>query len=351
MSAMKRREETFIFYLDGSFMQKKSKYDWPYSENISFSYLSDEDAVKINSAGNIKYNYILSKIAAQKAKECNCDRILSFNLICLLPFLPFMLKRGCKVRGIIYRIYLYKKKSSPFRCLVEDIFYKLMVRCKSLDKIFMLNDENSVNVLNKKHRTNKFIFLPDPVPYVDRSKLKDVREELGIHKGDDIYLHFGGLSRRKGTIEILKAIALMEDVQLQGKWFVFAGKVYDDIKEEFYSIADSVNDRANILIFDEFCDYSFLFNLCYTCDVILIPYHDTNLSSGLLGYAALFNKPVVGPSDGLIGSIIKTYNLGLTLREVKSNEIAAAICTQQEGGRNDYANVRSVENFTKVIFE
>ena len=83
--------------------------------------------------------------------------------------------------------------------------------------------------------------------------------------------------------------------------------------------------NTNVLVFDRFCTYEYLYDLCFTADVILIPYHLTNLSSGLLGYASLFHKPVIGPSEGLIGQLIRSFGLGITISHICSEELLKAI--------------------------
>lgn len=94
------------------------------------------------------------------------------------------------------------------RRLLEFIRYQVAVKSKCIERMLILNDPYSVNRLNKIYSTNKFQILVDPVPNVDFSKLKNLREELHIPANNKIYVHFGGLARRKGTLDILKAIAI-----------------------------------------------------------------------------------------------------------------------------------------------
>lgn len=75
----------------------------------------------------------------------------------------------------------------------------------------------------------------------------------------------------------------------------------------------------------------------------------TNLSSGVLGYAALFNKPVIGPSDGLIGMLIKGNNLGITLESINTQSITNAFKENITIGSNNYINKNSINEFCRII--
>lgn len=232
------------------------------------------------------------------------------------------------------------------RRLLEFIRYQVAVKSKCIERMLILNDPYSVNRLNKIYSTNKFQILVDPVPNVDFSKLKNLREELHIPANDKIYVHFGGLARRKGTLDILEAIAISTKKDMQSRTFIFAGKIYDEIKVDFQTLLTKARKNANILVFDRFCSYEYLYDLCFTADIILTPYHLTNLSSGLLGYASLFHKPVIGPSGGLIGQLIKNYGLGTTINQISPKELLKAI------NRDQYSKVDSsyAENNTIDIF-
>ena len=52
--------------------------------------------------------------------------------------------------------------------------------------------------------------------------------------------------------------------------FIFAGKVYKDIREEFYLHYNVLKQNIRILVFDEFCSFDFIESLCVSCDAILL---------------------------------------------------------------------------------
>jgi hypothetical protein len=73
----------------------------------------------------------------------------------------------------------------------------------------------------------------------------------------------------------------------------------------------------------------------------------------VLGYAAQFNKPVVGPRFGLLGKLIKRNNLGYLVDDISYNGLAIFFNNIDNIGQysfNSYLESRTVSNFIKVIY-
>ena len=351
VGALRNTEEKYLFYLPKEFKDKKKLYKWELSDNVEFCYFSQQE-INLCTCSNIYVNaWRTSKLLKNKVLETKCDRVLLLSFVELLLFIVFLLPSDVKISGIIYRIYLYNRSQmGKFRRLLEFVRYKSAVRSKCIERLLVLNDSLSVNRLNNIFSTDKFHLLADPVPNVDFSKLKNLRDELHIPANDKVYLHFGGLSRRKGTLDILNAIAISNKEDMQSRTFVIAGKIYDEIQHDFQSLLIEARKNANVLVFDRFCTYEYLYDLCFTADVILIPYHLTNLSSGLLGYASLFQKPVIGPSGGLIGQLIRSFGLGITISHISSEELLKAINRNQYPQiDSSYAEKNTIDKFINTL--
>lgn len=352
LGAMEHQENEYVFCIPKSFKEKYKLYTWKKAENISFSYLTNADLKYIASSNLLISAWKRSIILRKKYKENGCNRIMLTTLALFIPFVCMLLPSHVKVSGIIYSVFLYNKaKWSKTRFVLERIRFWIVVKSRCMDRVFVLNDKKSCLELNKLYKTTKFTFLPDPVPNCEKREHKNLRCTLGIPSANKIYLQFGGMAKRKGTIEILKALELMSHNELDNKTFVFAGKIYDDIHDEFYRLIEHLKNKTQIVVFDEFCTYELLYDLCYTSDIVLMPYHETNLSSGVLGYASLFGKMVIGPSDGLIGRLIIENNLGMTIDNVTPHSIRNAIASNRMYPTSkDYANANTQENFIKQIF-
>lgn len=347
--AKRNGEEQFCFLLPKEFCKAKDTINWSEEPNVTVQYLNEHDREKCKKGNVFVAAWNKSRIVARESKRLNADRVILTTLMEFMPFLLFLLPGKCILSGIIYRIYLRDNEMSGVRLWLEKLRFFLMARIHKKNILYILNDKKSVCTLNKEYNTTKFKFLPDPVPNIDISKTKNIRKELGISDNKYIYLHFGGLTERKGTLEILKAILETNEETLSNNFFIFAGKIYNDIKEKFYNLYEKARQKTDILVFDEFCQYDFLYDLCQTCDCILIPYKMVNLSSGVLGYAAVFNKPVIAPEKGLIGDLVKDNSLGIHLKDVTADGISKAFKIQPANKNNNYAISNSVDNFINTL--
>lgn len=349
LGACDRKEERFVFVVPEYFNEKKSNLEWPATDNIRFCYISDNEAQKVESEKSlIKSSFLHTRLLMKFVIKENPDEILLISLINYMPWLVLAPIKAHSIRGIIYKIYLYEEFRG-LRRLINQTIYKLFAHRISMGKIFILNDANSAKRLNEIYHTSNFHFLPDPVPLIDRQEVKNIRAKLGIKFSDKMYLHFGGLAERKGTLVILEAIGMMSSEELEDKVFVFAGKIYDEIKDRFYALMKYLTNKARIIVYDEFCPYRQINNLCESCDVILIPYLSTSHSSGVIGYASFFNKPLIGPSGGLIGNLIEEYNMGKMLEEINAEKLREAICGEVPAHSNYYYKTHTVDDFTFIM--
>lgn len=350
--AVRRPNDEFIFCLEDGFLKQKSQFEWQHTENVSFVFMPSSEIDFARNVSGFKHGWRMSKLIARKSKVLCADRVILTNFMYLIPFLLFLMPKGVEVRGIVYRIYLHTKhKVSKLRYGVDTLLYWMMAKSRAMEKIFILNDQKSADDLNEKFHTCKFTFLPDPVPEIDSTKLVNLRSQYEIPKSNKVFFHFGGLTQRKGTLEILRAINLCSNDDLNDKTFVFAGRIYNEIHDEFYQLLESAKQNAQVLVFDSFCEYEFLHNMCYTSDVILMPYQQTELSSGVLGYAAVFQKPVIGPSNGLIGRLIKQFNMGYALDSVMAPSLSKSFNSDIAFKESGYAHQNDVKKFIKVILD
>lgn len=324
--AIKRKNEKFVFAVpEMEWNSMKDTCQWPKADNIHLHMLNQEECIDCGKGSMISQNWKLSKLIKRTALKYNASAIKLISLAGAVPLLPLILPANIKLSGIIYKIYLRAPKKS-LRKFIDYLRYSIMAHNRSMDKIYILNDPRSTIKLNKFYHTDRFIPLSDPVPEVDMASLVDIRSQLSIPIDSKVYLHFGAMDERKGTLEILRAIVMMSRVELNKRTFIFAGRVGKDIKEKFYNLADNAREKgATIIIKDEFCSFDYLHSLCHICNCILIPYLLTDLSSGALGYAAVHGKPVIGPSSGLIGELIEDNNLGETMNEVTPKNIKEKI--------------------------
>lgn len=351
--AVENKNIQFIFVLPREFDTIKKQLNWPDANNTSF-HLIEKTYSKISILDIIIKCFVIKKIAT----DYQVNKIFLVYLMKLMPYMSFLIPRKFNISGIIYDIYIYswknytkKEKSKSF---INYLFY---VKFRKFDKIYLLNDDFAPKYLNRKFKIDKFRFLPDPIINLNlKSKPENVRIKLGIPENYTVYLHFGGLSKRKGSLEILEAIELTKSENLINKCFIFAGKIYGDIRNEFHHKISFLKDKTLILCFDYFCEYSFLGDLCSISNFIILPYENSGQSSGVVNYAALFNVPAVVPKYNLLGKIVNRNNLGYILDSNKAKDIKKFIENDYKFNylpnerTYKYLKERSIENFNETIF-
>ena len=354
MMALQRPQDNFVFVVHKDFEKRRLLMDWPKAENIIFDTVPVIKEQKNSSIIELlKSSWRLCGALRYVVDKHNADRVFTNNIISFVPFAPLFLHNGVSVSGIIYHIYLYtQRNASMISKALNKLKYYIMAHSRAFGKIFILNDQESADAFNCEFRCNKFVGLPDPFVPISTESIFNFREKYGIPQTAKVFAHFGGLAKRKGTLDVIQSLRLLDNEKRSNYWFVFAGAIKDDIKDSFYQMYDEIKDDCHIIVKDEFCSYEYLASLCQACDAILAPYHETDLSSGMFGYASQFGKPLIAPSQGLIGKIVRQYNLGIVLDSVNEKALSQSygkvvpdVCSISK----EYMEENSVVHFQEVI--
>lgn len=345
-------DDELILVLPPEFEMEKDKYEWTPSENIHIISITTGELNGINDSGAISAIWKRARLLRKYAIQNKPDVVFLISLASYMPFLPLLLSRETRIYGILYKFYVYQWRELSLAKKIAHVllFYFYKYR-KNIRGIFVLNDQSSTAYFNRRYKTDKFLYLPDPFNHTPYGG-KDLRKNYNIYDEEYVFLHFGALTGRKGTIEILDAIELMTPDEREGKVFVFAGQISPSISNGFYERVNRLKQTCKIIIHEGFCSNEMLTDLCVTSDCLLCPYKLTDLSSGVLGYAATYKKPVIGPSGGLIGKLIKRYHLGWTINIVTPYSIKDAICNVSKIEiKTSYVDHIRVENFVKTIYD
>ncbi len=351
LGMLEHPDDEFVIVVPEVFKEKRELYHWPDASHIRFVYMSE--ALKgCKESGTLRQSFRRALMLRKYVIEEKVDSVFLNDLMAYIPAISLLIPHRVKVSGILYNIYLYLWKNSSLKTRILDIIKYLIMRFSPCIKaVFVLNDASSAAKLNKLYHTDKFKFITDPYNAIDYSP-RDVRKELGVSVDDKIFLHFGGLSVRKGTLDILRALALLPAYERKKCFFVFAGKIYEPIKAEFYGLLNNLSKDIRVRFYDQFCSNELLADLCVSSDFILMPYRNTAQSSGLLGHAAYYGTPVIGPKDGLIGKLIRKNHLGIQIDSISPASIADAICKSVPFRLDTkYLDQVSIDQFKQEIFK
>ena len=192
-----------------------------------------------------------------------------------------------------------------------------MLRNKSIKSVFILNDRDAVDYMNSwSFSRNVFRFLIDPIPAGMRS-IK-VSKEKPKSKKQFNFIMMGAISPRKGCLEVIKAfkhINLQEGKTVSLRLLGAFSKEYPDypklIKTEIEALKLARSD-VRIEMNNQFIDKKHFAKK----SVFLIVssfYINLNGSSGMIGHACRYGKPLLVSYDGLIGEIVRDNKLGHVL--------------------------------------
>ena len=343
---------SYVFLLPSSFINTKKRFEWAPSDNIVFD-LFDELCDQKKEIP-IYESFRWSKFVAKYVDKYKIDYVYINTMILFVPFAPLFIRKPTKIVGIIYRIYLHDIDSrSNFSYFLDKLKFRIMAYFRVFHRVLILNDARSTVMLNKIYKTDKFTLIPDPYVPIKKDLSIDIRQEYNISHDKILFIHFGSMNGTKATIEILKSILVLPEEEREKYAFFFAGKVSSGIRDNFYELFAKAKNKVQILLKDEFCSYEFLASLCMACDAILTPYRRTAQSSGLIGYASQFGKPVVAVRKGLLGELVEEYGLGVLINDTDTASLLSGyrqIATKEFNiPTKKYCEQNSIESFQKVI--
>lgn len=338
-----------VFAVPHSFQEKMVMFDWPFCPRIQWEFIPDK---QLPWGAWYKRNFLFSQVLRACIKKYQPDEAFAIALELLMPYIAFMIPHKTKLSGVLYEIYPYRWQSlSVIRRFSAIVWHWLYAKIPQFHHIFTLNDRSAAKTFNRIYHTDHFSFLPDPFNPIEIKLQEDCREKYRL-SNKKIILHFGSMGRKKGTLEILKTILAMPQTEAVQYAFVFAGVIQPAIKDEFYQLYERCIKKTTVLVFNQFCTYDFIGNWCMACDAILLPYLETYNSSGCIGYAAQFQKPVIAPRTGLLGKLVRKNQLGILLNEVSEDEIQTALLqVGRQEVSTEYLTINTVEAFCQRILD
>ena len=317
--------------------------------NVEYIILPEKRKISILT----RYFYQLSEIKFI-VKERGIEQVV---LLYLNPlFISLVLMRyNFSVLGIVFYVYNPNyARYSLFKRLSKEFYYGAVSKQRKIKKIFVLNDKKSCEYLNKHFHTDKFCYLPDPIPYYEIEDLP--KEIVEIKQTRKIALHFGVMSERKGTLLILDTIATLPDEIVSKTSFFFVGKPYTEafevlLRNKIYQLQTQFSN-INIHYNPHFVSSGQMESYYKLSDFVLMPYLTKSSSSGVLGYAAKHQKPVIVTSNGLLGEIVEKYDLGISTeinKENLNNSIQNLILNEKQINGSKYVEEHSVDAFVKTL--
>lgn len=289
---------------------------------------------------------------------------------CQLP-LVLGAKLPCPFSGIYFRPTFHynnfanylptgKERLQQWR---EKFFLYRILKHPQLKTLFCLDPFVVKPILQFRSKV-RAIHLPDPVQIRNCTELKisELRDNLGIQPGRKVFFLFGRLDdARKGVPQLLEAITLLSPTLCQKVCLLIVGVANLEEKAKIESSLFSIRQSHSVQIVSNFgylpeTEVQPYFHLA---DVVLAPYQRHVGMSGILLLAAAAQKPVLSSNYGLMGEIVKRYELGLTVDSTDKSEIAKGLTrflVESPEALGDQTKMKafveenSAERFAKEIF-
>jgi glycosyltransferase involved in cell wall biosynthesis len=318
----------------------------------------------VNQRADLEFGILKRFVLQYHVKKCILLSINKFQFVIgkkANRFIP------CNVRGILFNPLGHAGAKFPAWAikLRKNLQAKWMLRNRYLDHIYILNDADLPNALNNRYRCNDlFVHLPDPIFIPPSGNGGGENSPFLKTSTKKRFLLFGTLSSRKGIFLVLDALNRLPE-KLDGQVeIVFAGNVIRKERDAFENaISDlkSFRPKIDIVHIDGFLPYNKIPDLFLNSSYVLVPYNTTNSSSGIIGHAALYGKPVIGQSGGLIGRLIRDYNLGIAVSDMEASKLASVFVRCLENaltktevdasGMKRFVQERHPERFVELLVE
>lgn len=204
---------------------------------------------------------------------------------------------------------------------------KWAISNKSIKRVFVLNDQTTVDFMNREFKTDVFKVLADPIPVLKPEPNFKIYEYYQIQPARKIFLHIGALGARKGTDEVIEAAFKLSSDHQKKVAILLVGKAPAQDELVYNNRIREVQEKTNVQIFwdNQFVPTPMMKSLFDQCFSVLLPYKNAEFSSGILGHAAAAKKPVIATNAGLIKELVSDYNLGLLLERPNAYFLAEKI--------------------------
>ncbi|MBD3882072.1 glycosyltransferase [Phormidium tenue FACHB-886] len=311
------------------------------------------------------------RLVCKYVEKLQATRCLILSLDFFQLPLALASKPDCQFSGIYFKPILHYPTFSNYASSWKEqiqrrreaLILNQILRKPQLQTLFCL-DPFAVKAINKLHRQPKAVSLPDPVQLYDPMAIDtaDLKAKLQIEPDRQVFLLFGELTGRKGIYQLLTAIQQLAPELCEKLCLVIVGRAGVEEQIQIKVAVQTTRQMQPVQIIEHYQYVSDQEVQAYfqLSDVILAPYQKHVGMSGILLLAAAAQKPVLSSDYGLMGEMVRCYQLGLALDStdavVLAQGLAHCLLTDpaEIGNRQQmqrFAEENSADRFAATIFE
>jgi glycosyltransferase involved in cell wall biosynthesis len=216
---------------------------------------------------------------------------------------------------------------TPLRFIKRYLLLWLFSHRPEIPLVFM-NDPLAPDFFRKWLMTGKYLYLPEYTQNIDQ--ISEPRQYYKIPEGRIVFLLAGALNRHKGIFEFLDGVLQVNKNSKfhQQACVVLAGRVDPRIKQVVTEKVDKIKHEYPdfpIYLLDQWFSDPEFDGLISAADVICLPYLNVPATSGLLIQAASHGKLVCANDFGIVGELVRRYDLGIAYNQQNAESISIAL--------------------------
>lgn len=205
--------------------------------------------------------------------------------------------------------------------LKEALFFRLLNRSR-LNRVLVIDPLLSRHVVAANPNC-KVTLLRDPAEFQAPLNRVEAREHLGIQSGAYVVLVYGAIDERKALDRLVVALG---DPKLSQVHVLVVGAVSATLKKFLFGPECSLLRKgARLTVRDGYATSELEAAAFAATDAVWVAYRDHLGMSGVLGLAAVADKPVIASRKGLIGWHTVDQRLGVTVDIEDAPDVRRAI--------------------------
>lgn len=340
--------------------------------NVNFIAIGEDEHKDIEASTSLALQTLkIWQLLCNYARQLKVDHcvVMWFDHILQLP-IALRMRAPCLVSGICFRPMFhydtFGNNSLSIQDRIKQWRQKLLISRATyhpdLAFLFCLDPFVVQHIKSLNYRAQA-IHLPDPVQInpVSSQQAMEFKKSSNIQPHRKVFLFFGAIAERKGIYQLLEAIHQLAPNLCEQICLLLVGEVMtaDKTAIKGYIKKLEISLPIQIICQDEYVSDREVNQYFAMTDVVLAPYQKHVGMSGILLLAAAAQKPVISSDYGLMGELIRRYELGLVVDTTKPARIADGIRRMLNEPLSRFGNSvkmlqfakdNSSEKFAKVIF-
>ncbi len=218
-----------------------------------------------------------------------------------------------------------REAGTIFQKLFNKLYSKYInyreIKLSGFSDVIITTEENVANKF-KKHAKKT------PVEIVYNYCNWSVNDFPDSEKTAYDFIYAGGIRRRRGAMEMLKAVKAMKDADINVSLLIVGNVIDNGLQEEMkqYIIEEKITDRVAL---KPPVHYTEVMKLYKASRFGIALFNDQKVNQTILPIKILeyiaFGLPVLASDTGHIGRITKKFNTGITANPKKIDEVAGAM--------------------------